>query len=53
MDPDAVDELCSSDGSVDTREEGDDESDRSRTDGRVAHGGTDDPLVATLLLCIH
>jgi histidinol-phosphate aminotransferase/threonine-phosphate decarboxylase len=48
MDPDAVDELCSSGGRTDvsTVEPGDGrEAAAGRGDGRVPHGGTEDPLV--------
>jgi histidinol-phosphate aminotransferase/threonine-phosphate decarboxylase len=45
MDPNAVDDLISSDRSVDPGEETADREEGSTTAGRVAHGGTEDPLV--------
>ena len=45
MDPDAVDELCSSNGSTGGVEEGGTVEGSTSKTGRVAHGGTDDPLM--------
>jgi histidinol-phosphate aminotransferase/threonine-phosphate decarboxylase len=45
MDPSAVDDLISSDESVGSGEDTTDGDEQSTTAGRVAHGGTEDPLV--------
>jgi histidinol-phosphate aminotransferase/threonine-phosphate decarboxylase len=45
MDPDAVDELCSSEGTGGIYEAGAKSGSNSATAGRVPHGGTADPLV--------